>query len=353
VGLRTPGGCERVAGVKNPLARDAFAFRSGRNLVLAAALAAATLGSAGCSKKESPKPETASLQPSEAAKPAKKPKKKKPPAPKWPEAVPGTLMLDPQRPLAEGSTVAGWEPKNVDGRVVAQLSQPKATVQFDLAPVPGDYVLTGVARVTGTKSAKLTPTLNGKVLPAWTVTDEWAMYTSKVPKDLLAAAKDELALAAGTEKAPVAIELDSVALRPLSDRATIEMGAPLGGHLIDGFYKVEGGKVRWSRGKKSVLGVVLAPSKSPYIVEIQGSGFPGLSPIGVAVTINGKAAGTVSFDKKFGKGTLEVPAGVFTSGLNRIELTYDKSGQPKEFGKSKDDRDIAVRIQRVSIEPQS
>lgn len=315
---------------------------------------AMAISSPGCSRSEpTPKPETSKLQPlpgAEAKAKKAKNKSKKPPAPKWPAAVPGTLIVDPQRPL-EGATVAGWQPATENGRTLARLTEPKATVQFDLAPVPGDYVLTGVARVTGAKNAKLTPTLNGKALPAWTVTDQWAMYTSKVPKDLLAASKDELALAAGTTKEPVTIELDSVALLPVSDRATIEMGAPLGGHLIDGFYRVESGKVRWSRGKKSVLGVVLAPGKGPYNLEIQGSGFPPISPVSAAVTINGKDVGSATFAKKFGSASWSVPPGVLTSGLNRIELTYDKSGQPKDFGKSKDDRDIAVRIQRVIISP--
>jgi hypothetical protein len=318
--------------------------------VATTALVAAALTGTACSRSEpSPKPETSKLQPLPATeKKAKKPKKK--PKPQWPAAIPGTLLVDPQRPL-EGATTAGWQTTNEDGRTVARLTEPKATVQFALAPVPGDYVLTGVARAKGAKSTKLTPTLNGKALPAWNVTDEWSMYTSKVPKDLLGAEKDELALAAGTAKEPAAIELDSVALLPVTDRATIELGAPLGGHLIDGFYRVERGKVRWSRGKKSLLGVVLAPGKGPYTLEIQGSGFPPISPVSTTVTINGKPVGSASFAKKFGAATWEIPAGVLLSGLNRIELSYEKSGQPKAFGKSEDDRDIAVRIERVIISP--
>lgn len=337
--------------VKAQTTHAACTFRRALNLTVAAtALAATALAGTACSRSEQrPKPETSKLQPLEATEKKAKPPKKKP-EPKWPAAVAGTLLVDPQRPL-EGVTTTGWQPAREDDRALAKLTEPKATVQFDLAPVPGDYVLTGVARAKGAKSTKLTPTLNGKPLPAWTVTDEWAMYTSKVPKDLLGASKDELALAAGTEKEPAGVELDSVALLPVSDRATIEMGAPLGGHLIDGFYRVERGKVRWSRGKQSTLGVVLAPGKGPYTLEILGSAFPPLSPIGTTVTINGKSVGSVAFGKKYGKTSLDVPAGVLVSGLNRIELSYDKSGQPSAHGKSKDERDLAVRIERVIISP--
>lgn len=333
------------------LARDTLAFRTGRTLVAAVALLAAALGSSGCSKTENPKPETAKLQPlpSEQAKASKK-AKKKPPAPEWPESVPGTFLVDPQRPL-EGAIVTGWQPITDDGRPLAQLAEPKATVKFELAPVPGDYALTAVARVDGAKSAKVTPTLNGKALPAWSLTGDWAMYTSKVPKDLLAADKDELALATATSKEPVTVKLDTVSLAPISDRATIEAGAPVGGVLIDGFYRTERGKRRWSRGKKSVVGVVLAPSKGPYRLEIEGSGFPPISPVNTTAVINGKEVGTAAFTKKFGKATWEIPAGVLTSGLNRIELTYEKSGQPKAFGKSKDTRELAAFIERVVLTP--
>ncbi|MET0411533.1 MAG: hypothetical protein ABW217_09560 [Polyangiaceae bacterium] len=333
------------------LARKTLAFRTGRNLVATVALLAAAIASSGCSKTESPKPETAKLQPlpAEQTKASKKPKKK-PPAPEWPAPVPGTFLVDPQRPL-QGATAAGWQPVTDDGRTVVRLTEPKATVQFDLTPVPGDYVLTAVARVEGGKSAKVTPTLNGKALPAWSLTEDWAMYTSKVPKDLLAAGKDELALATGTSKEPLTVKLDTVSLAPIGDRATIEMGAPVGGLLIDGFYRTERGKVRWSRGKKSILGVVLAPGKGPYRLTMEGSGFPPISPISTTAVVNGKEVGTASFTKKFGSVSWDVPAGVLTAGLNRIELTYDKSGTPKAFGKSKDTRDLAVRIERLSIAP--
>jgi hypothetical protein len=333
------------------LARVTFAGRTGRNLVAAVALLAAAAGSSGCSKNESPKPETAKLQPlpTEQAKASKKPKKK-PPAPEWPEPVAGTFLVDPQRPL-EGATVAGWQPIIDDGRPLARLTEPKATVQFDLTPVPGDYVLTAVARVEGAKSAKVTPTLNGKALPPWTLTGDWAMYSSKVPKDVLAASKDELALATAASKEPGTVKLDTVALAPVSDRATIELGAPVGGSLIDGFYRTERGKRRWSRGKKSIIGVVLAPGKVPYRLEIQGSGFPPISPVSTTATINGKEVGSAAFNKKFGSATWDIPAGVLTSGLNRIELTYEKSGQPKAFGKSKDTRDIAAFIERIVVAP--
>ena len=336
--------------VKAQITLAAYTFRRALSLTITATtLMGAAITSTGCSRSETPKPE-AKLQPLEATeKKAKKPSKK-PPPPKWPATVPGTLLVDPQRPL-EGATTTGWEPAREDDRALARLTEPKATIQFELTPVPGDYVLTGVARTKGAKSTKLTPTLNGKALPAWSVTDEWGMYTSKVPKDLLGASKDELALAAGTAKEPVAVELDSVALLPVSDRATIELGAPLGGHLIDGFYRVERGKVRWSRGKESRLGVVLAPSKGPYKLEILGSAFPPLSPISATITINGKPVGTASFAKKYGSAVWEVPAGVLISGLNRIDLAYDKSGQPSAYGKSKDKRDLAVRIERVILSP--
>jgi hypothetical protein len=311
-------------------------------------LLAGPLAGLGCSREE-PRREPGAASEPVASAPAKPKKKAKEPLPE-PSLPDGSFRLEPARVKAGEAIINGWAPSDEKARRVARLAAPKASVEFDLAPAPGNYVLTAVARVRGASSAKLSPTLNGKALPAWSLTGDWAMYSSPVPKDLLKSEKDELVLATGALKPPVEVEIDTVALTPVADRALVEMGAATSGLLIDGFHVSERNK-RWSKGEKSVIGVVLEPRKSPYLLKVRGASFRGLGTVETKAIVNGKDIGSAEFKTKFDLVTWQIPAGILTSGLNRIELVYSKMTKPSASGKSKDKREIAVSIARVAVEP--
>jgi hypothetical protein len=347
--LRSPGACEKVAPVNDEKQRETRPILRSRSIAAAVVLLlAGPLAGLGCSREE-PRKEPGTASAPLASAPAKPKKKAKAPLaePSLPE---GSFRLEPARVKPGVATVTGWEPSDEKARRVARLAAAKATAEFDLAPAADNYVLTAVARVRGASSAKLSPTLNGKALPAWSLTGDWAMYSSPVPKDLLKSEKDELVFATGALKPPVEIEVDTLALTPVADRALVEMGAATSGLLIDGFHESERNK-RWSRGDKSVIGVVLEPRKSPYLLKVRGASFRELGTLETKAIVNGKDIGSAEFKPKFDFVTWQIPAGVLTSGQNRIELVYSKTGKPSKDGKSKDKRDIAVSIARIAVEP--
>jgi hypothetical protein len=326
--------------------------RRGASLPLWLLVVGATFG-AGCSKSTPPSDQVTEQQPATpvASAPVEKKAKKKKANPPKPVQPPGTFRVDfGSRPTAD-TVVEGWTRVTDQGRRIARLSAPKGTVTFDLTPVAPEYVLTGVARVEGAKAAKLTPTLNGKSLSAWSLTSDWSMFSSPVPKDALGATKDELALAPSALKPPAELSFDALAIVPVSDRASVQIGAETSGLLIDGFYNLERGWLRWSRGNRSLWGAVLKPSGAPYRLTVRAACSSHVMPLSVTARVNGRDVGAAEFSSKMRDVTWNVPSGALTSGINRVELSYPKTVKPNEFGRSKDARDIAIRIARLDLAP--
>ena len=316
-------------------------------LALALLVSAPAL-TAGCSKSEPPSPQAASAPATSTTQPIAK---------KVPSAAPqlaGTYRLDLGGAPPTGTSASGWSPKRDEGRHVLQLAQAKAQLRFELTRAASDYMLTGVARVAGTKQVSLQPTLNGRSLEAWSLSSQWQMFASPVPTEALAPSKSQLDFAVDTDGeaiAPGAVALGALALVPIGDRVSVPMGAETMGLLIDGFHPIEKGGLRWSKGKTSSWGAVLEPGPGPYRLIVRGAPFGPLAPIVVEARVNGKRMGAATFEGGFKDVGWSIPAGALVSGLNRVELSYSKTGKPSDHGRSKDTRELSVRVARLELAP--
>lgn len=300
---------------------------------------------ASCTKSEPPTPQATVTEPAGKA-PAKNVSKAAAGAPQ----LPATYRLDLGSAPPAGTVAVGWTPARDDGgRRVLNLADSEASLRFGLTRAAGDYMLTGVARVDDTDKTALRPSLGGKPLAVWTLSSDWQMFASPVPPDALKDSSSEIGFASDADDEAIAI--GALALVPLADRVSVQIGAETMGLLIDGFHDIEKGGLRWSKGKTSTWGAVMKPGPGPHRLLIRGSAFRPIAPVIVEASVNGQKVGAGSFEAEFGDVTWDIPAGTLSSGLNRVELSYGKTGKPSDQGKSKDTREIAVRFERLEIVP--
>ncbi|HTV18900.1 MAG TPA: hypothetical protein VMG12_09520, partial [Polyangiaceae bacterium] len=118
-----------------------------------------------------------------------------------------------------------------------------------------------------------------------------------------------------------------------------------------GFAKLAGRAV-WSVGSSSVLGAALTPAPGPYRLGIRASAFPPIAPLSVGCKVNGKDVGSVELGARLDEATWTIEPNVLHDGVNRIEFSYPKTGQPAASDPaSKDKRDLAVRFARFELRP--
>jgi hypothetical protein len=253
--------------------------------------------------------------------------------------------------LPSGSSREGFGSATVDGRRVAQLNA-NAKVAFRLVPAPGRYGVSSIARLSGVKSAVLTPSLDGQRLTPWQLREGWSLYASLVDGGSLAKLDaHELSFAPQDAPAGTAIEVESISIAPVLDRVSIQVGPESEGHWIDGFHRREREAI-WSRGLSSVIGVVLAPSQVPYRLKARGRTLSGLGSLPVKARVNGRDVGSAEVTSKVDDVTWAVPSSVLESGANLIQLEYPKTGKPSSFNpSSRDTRDLAFRISVVELAP--
>jgi len=198
--------------------------------------------------------------------------------------------------------------------------------------------------------------LNAEDVGHWVVTTAWQMHALVLPPRTLKAGVNTIEFV--VPPAPgdnLALAIDSLHVVPLEASAHADAALPRPtGALIDGYYAPEGGGERatsWSAGTRTVVGLLLKPSNAPYQVELTGAAFGPLQPLSVHAEVNGQSAGSAKVAAS-AKHTFDVPAGALAEGSNLIELVYEKTIKPSEVdSKSRDTRDIAIRIERVAVRP--
>jgi hypothetical protein len=252
--------------------------------------------------------------------------------------------------LPKPNAGAGFTRGDNKDRQMASIEK-EAKLHFELAASPSDYALAAILQVKGARSGTLQSSLDGRSLASWTLSGDWAIYSAPVPKDLLAMNEHDLSLLASELPVGSTVNVDSIALLPLSEAIEIGM-AKAAGHLVDGFSKLEGRTV-WSLGPRSRVGVVLAPkADTGYQLRVRGHALPNLAPLDVTATVNGAALGAAVFAAKIAETTWEVPAQALRAGLNEIEFSYSKTAQPVSYNpKSKDTRALAIRYSKIALTP--
>lgn len=234
------------------------------------------------------------------------------------------------------------------------------TVSYDLKPLArkaGQYVIAVRGRCNkpaGTPSCRIKLTLNGSDLAVLTFSDSLSLQSRVIQSALLNPQGNTIGMLSQGDSA---LELTHLSLTPLGRSAELNVGAPSARpYLVQGFYDDEADgnrRAAWSSGERSVIALALDPEPtSPYEVRITGHAIEALVPLEVEGRINGRPLGKQKFGAGWGYHTYSVPSGVLQKGTNLLELSYPTSVRPAETEPgSKDQRQLAVRIEKVWLSP--
>ena len=126
--------------------------------------------------------------------------------------------------------------------------------------------------------------------------------------------------------------------------------------LTSGFYGVEGLDTEvpavWSQGLTSTVSVPLSPAAGDYVLVITARTLASLSPLSIAVRLNGAELGKVSIKAKPGDGEVAVPNGTLKAGSNELVLTYPRTAKPATtVHGSTDVRDLAINLFKLDLRP--
>lgn len=149
----------------------------------------------------------------------------------------------------------------------------------------------------------------------------------------------------------------SLVLWPLTSTLELNIGAKEArGFLGGGFHEDETGEngrnATWCGGDLATLRLPLAPANQDYHLVLTAYGYQPLVPLKVAVSVNGIAAGEVIAREAWSLLGVRVPRRLLRSGLNRVDLRFEKSARPAEvFPGEKDRRLLALRLDELKLEP--
>jgi hypothetical protein len=88
------------------------------------------------------------------------------------------------------------------------------------------------------------------------------------------------------------------------------------------------------------------------MLRFVATAFKDIAPLGVTVLVNGAAAGSLSVPARWSLVSLPLPPTALRDGLNTIDLHYQRTVRPRDVDPSStDDRDLALMIDRFSLEP--
>jgi hypothetical protein len=274
-------------------------------------------------------------------------------SPNAPPTEPGDrFRLQLGRQVVREKPGQGFGKHDVAGRPVARLTDQESKLRFPLQATAGEYGLTAILHLDGKTRGTAQSSLNGQALSPWVLDPGWGAYYSPVSRDLLTRGEHELAIVVKDPPGSASVSMESVAVSPTESQVVFTLGSEAVGRLIDGFANPEGESV-WSIGPRSSIGVVLAPLAAPYRLTVRGIALADLDPVAVRGQINGTDIGSADFTRKMAESSWNVPAHVLRPGLNRVEFSYSKTGQPANFDpQSQDKRLLAVRFARVALVPE-
>lgn len=231
-------------------------------------------------------------------------------------------------------------------------------LDFVVQPLATRYALSVRGRCAQPESddgdnCKLTLKLNGSAVARLGFGEDPSLQTT-----LLDSAK----LNPGGNKLRLEIEGESdlllthLTLMPISEKLELNIGTPEARpYLVRGFYPDEADgnrRAAWSSELTSVVALVLEPKSSAYELRLLAHAAPGIAPLGVKATLNGKALGSRDFGQGWGYYSYEVPSGVLRRGGNQLELVYPTQTRRKETEPgSSDSRLLSVRLERLWLAP--
>jgi arylsulfatase A-like enzyme len=118
-------------------------------------------------------------------------------------------------------------------------------------------------------------------------------------------------------------------------------------HLVSGWGKDERDDVRgyvWGLGKSSLLHFFAVDAVDLELVfEVRTFSFPGASPQGMRVELNGEVLGEVEVGVEFGKASVAAPARLVQRGRNHLRFLYRYHHRPFDVVEgAQDERELAV-----------
>jgi hypothetical protein len=274
-----------------------------------------------------------------------------------PEA--GATYFDMSAPDLDPRLAAHRAPSDVDGRSGVLVGSVPLVVHGMLRPLPPGTLLAVVAHGSGS-DATLSAAVGGAEVATWTLRDHWSLLAAPFSPDLGggAAAVAFTAKTRGASQHPDVV-LAAVFAEEAEDRFLLDLRkAEHRARLLSGFYGVEGLDTSvptvWSRGKCSRLGFLLAPSTGEYRLRVGGRSLPALAPLAITVRLNGARLGTLTGTLAPSVAELGIPSGVLVRGGNEIEFSYPATARPSKTDPgSRDDRDLALNVERLEVVPAS
>lgn len=275
------------------------------------------------------------------------------------------IEVDLGSPAATENLGDGWRAREpVDGRSVAAMIAPRATLTLPEKPSMESAQLIVVARATGVgpeDTLAVTPAVGGKVLPTWAVPPHWELLVAPIPRGTLPGdgviVFESPQTAAGDGTAGPAFLVDWAGVRPPDAAAAVDLTSAEGrASLLEGFHLVEGAETNspsvWSDGRRSRVGLVLNPNGGEYRLKLRGHAFHPIAPLSVEVRLNGDDVGELEVTNEPRDYPLSVPPGVLRPGANRVELLYPTSARPADTVKgSKDQRKLALNLSGLALAP--
>jgi hypothetical protein len=275
-------------------------------------------------------------------------------------AGPREVVLDFGSEDADRALRGPWTKVQLAQHSAAQTPGPKSTIELQVSPDSSRYALAVLAQAPGTaaeEAVEVGVQVNQRKVGRWRIGPDWDMQAVVLPSGSLAAGLNvvEFVLPPADAEHRSLLAVATLHLGPLRAHAEVGLaGAEVRGSFIRGYYGREGegaDAATWSSGLRTRAGLLLAPENSQYELEVRGHAFEPLQPLAVEAVVNSRSIGTVQMDKG-PTYVFRAPPGVFTSGLNIVELVYPKAVRPSEVLKgSEDNREIAIRIAGISAAP--
>ena len=160
-----------------------------------------------------------------------------------------------------------------------------------------------------------------------------------------------------TDERELAVRFRRIELTPVAASANLDLGTPdARPFLLEGWSGDERDGARsavWSNGTRS--SVVLSFNRvTKPILRLSAQGYGHALPIAVSVSLNGKAVGAFAAPDGWQDISVPLPAGDYSSAGEVLAFEFDRTLRPSDHSpRSSDDRQLALRVDRIWIEPEA
>lgn len=233
-----------------------------------------------------------------------------------------------------------------------------AELAFTLQPLAARYALGLRGRCAQPErdegdNCEVALKLNGSPLARVKFSEDASLQTTLLDHSKLNPGGNRLRLEVEAESD---VLLTHLTLMPISEKLELNVGTPEARpYLLSGFYADEADgnrRAAWSSELSSALALVVEPKASAYEVRLLAHAAPGIAPLAVKATLNGKPLGSRNFGQGWGYYSYEIPSGALRRGGNQLELIYPTATRRSETEPgSNDSRLLSVRLERLWLAP--